>query len=123
LNSTIFREVWASGACFWVCNLSNGQFGPEGWQMRHIDFSACDLTVASFRGMDLAESLFMSCDLRYTDFENCNLWMARIRSTMFKFANFRGTSMLHVDDLEMHKEGFLRETLYDESTTMPWQMD
>jgi uncharacterized protein YjbI with pentapeptide repeats len=114
-----FINVSSSGSCFWSCDLSRIEVGPEGRQMRHVDFSGSDLSEARFQGCDLVESLFNGCDLRYASFKEANLWMATIDTPLLLHAFFEGANLAHVAGLEKHKEQFLSRAIWNEDTVLP----
>ncbi len=97
LTNTNIAHTIFNGATFKSCKMVGVQFGTCNQLLLTLHFLDCNLSVASFIGMNLPQIQFMDCRLHQTDFTDTQLTMAKFPNCDFDNAIFENTDLSGAD--------------------------
>lgn len=89
---TIFNEV-----TFVDCKMVGVQFETCNPMVLAFQFTGCNLSVASFYGMEIPKTTFLNCKLHQVDFSEANLKMSQFPNSDLENAIFNHTQLEQVD--------------------------
>jgi len=92
IANTTFNEV-----TFMDCKMVGVQFETCSQLLLSLHFSGCNLSVASFHGMDLPRIIFDGCKLHQTDFSEAHLKQAGFSGCDLENALFENTNLEQAD--------------------------
>ena len=97
LTNTNIANTTFNDVTFKDCKMVGVQFETCSQLLLSLRFSGCNLSVASFHGMDLPRIIFDGCKFHQTDFTDSNLIQAKFPECDFENALFDGTHLEQAD--------------------------
>ena len=93
-TDAVFQEVVFENCRLTGINFSLLQQGALGV---HAEFSDCDLSFTSFRGIDLTSCAFKACVFAEAEFQRCNLHMVEFADCDFTRCTFSANNLKETD--------------------------